>query len=247
MKKAFHFLLCAAFTTAALTAADLTIAFQSKGAAKAEGVETHYYSSTHHRSNNEASKMDNLVDYQSLTSYTIDHGKKLIQKLAFEDAIAAMESMSADMPEGVSAMMGGLFGDPNSCKVEETGSEVVAGRKCKKYKITVGKLQFESSNDPTLLPPVPAASFAKMMKAKGALSAAMGPMGKSMARLYEEMSKIKGIALKTRMSGFMGMNVATEATKVVEGPIPASVFALPAGYKTEDTGKQLREAKSKKR
>ena len=60
----------------------------------------------------------------------------------------------------------------------------------------------------------------------------MGPMGKSMAKLYEELSKIKGLALKTNLSGFMGMKAATEATKVVEGPVPASVFALPTGYKT---------------
>lgn len=247
MKKTIKTILSVAFATAALAAGDLTIAFQSKGAGKGEGLETHYYSPTHHRTNNDVSKTDHLVDYQNLTSYTIDHGKKLIQKLTFEDAIAALESTSNDMPEGMSAMMGGLFGDPSNCKVEEVGTEVVAGRKCKKYKITVGKLLFESSNDPALVPPVPAASYAKMIKAQGALSAAMGPMGKSMAKLYEEMSKIKGLALKTHMSGFMGMKVATEATKVTEGPIPASVFALPTGYKTEDMGKQLKDPKSKKR
>lgn len=245
MKKAITFLSAALFAVTALSAGDLTITFQSK-TAKTEGIETHYYSATHHRTNNEASKVDSLVDYQSLTTYTIDHNKKLIQKLTFEDAIAAMESTQSEMPEGMSAMMGGVFGDPSNCKVEELGSDVVAGRKCKKYKITVGKIVFETSNDPSLLPPVPAASFAKMMKAKGALSAAMGPMGKSMAKLYEELSKIKGLALKTNMSGFMGMKVATEATKVAEGPIPASVFALPAGYKTEDLGKQLRDPKAKK-
>ncbi|MBK8793552.1 MAG: hypothetical protein IPN59_10455 [Holophaga sp.] len=245
MKNAMRFLFAALFAVGSLTAADLTITFQSK-AAKTEGLETHYYSATHHRTNNEATKTDSLVDYQSLTTYTINHDKKLIQKLSFEDALAAMESAQSDMPEGMSAMMGGLFGDPSNCKVEELGSEVVAGRKCKKYKITVGKILFESSNDPTLVPPVPAASFAKMMKAKGALTLAMGPMGKSMAKLYEELSKIKGLALKTNMSGFMGMKAATEATKVVEGPVPASVFALPTGYKTEDLGKQMRESKAKK-
>jgi len=243
MKNAMKLLLPLVFATTAAIAGDLTITFQSKGAAKTEGTETHYYSATHHRTNNDASNIDTLVDYQSLTTYTINHGKKLIQKLSLEDALASMESVQAEMPEGMGAMMGGLFGDPSNCKVEEVGSEVITGRKCKKYKITVGKIIFESSNDPTLVPPVSAASYAKMLKAKGALSAAMGPIGKSMAKLYEEMSKIKGLALKTHMSGFMGMNIATEAIKVSEGAIPVSIFALPAGYKTEDQGKQLKGKK----
>ena len=249
MKKTMKLLLAAGLAAVSLCAGDLTIAFNSKGrgpmGGKTDGVETHYYGSKFQRVNNEGSRIDTLVDYQTLTTYTINHGKKLIQKMSLEDAMAALESMQSQMPEGMGAMMGALFGDPSNFKVEELGQETVAARNCKKYKITVGKLIFQSSNDPTLIPPVPPASFAKMLKAKGALSAAMGPMGKSMARLYEEMSKIKGLALKTNMSGFMGINASTEATKISEGPIPASVFSLPTGYKTEDLGKQMREQAAK--
>jgi len=249
MKKAMKFVLASLLATAALWAGDLTIAFSSKGkgpmGTKTDGVETHYYSSKFQRTNNEGSKIDTLIDYQTLTTYTINHSKKLTQKLSFDDAMAAMEGMQTQMPEGMGAMMGAFFGDPNNFKVEELGSEVVAGRNCKKYKITVGKMVFESSNDPSLVPPVPAANYAKMVKAKGAISAAAGPMGKTMARLYEEMSKIKGLALKTNMTGFMGINASTEATKVSEGPIPAATFELPAAYKVEDLGKQLREQVAK--
>jgi hypothetical protein len=245
MKKTIKLALVSVLATAALWAGDLTIGFNSKGkgpmGVKTDGVETHYYSSKFQRINNEGSKIDTLIDYQTLTTYTINHSKKLTQKLSFEDAMAAMEGMQSQMPEGMGAMMGAFFGDPNNFKVEELGSETVVGRNCKKYKITVGKMVFESSNDPSLVPPIPAANFAKMVKAKGALTAAAGPMGKTMARLYEEMSKIRGLALKTSMSGFMGLNANTEATKITEGPIPAAVFELPAGYKVEDLGKQLRE------
>jgi hypothetical protein len=251
MKKTVKLLLTAGLTAISLYAGDLTIAYNSKGkgpgGGKTDGGEIHYYSSKFQRTNNEGSKTDSLVDYQTLTTYTINHAKKLIQKLTFEDAMAAMEGMQSQMPEGMGAMMGSFFGDPNNFKVEDLGKETVAGRNCKKYKITVGKMVFESSNDPTLVPPVPAANYAKMIKAKGALSAAAGPMGKTMARLYEEMSKIKGLALKTNMSGFMGINASTEATKVTEGPIPAVTFELPSGYKTEDLGKKLREEAAKGR
>jgi hypothetical protein len=249
MKKTIRLLLSVCLAAVSLAATDLTIAFTSKGkgpmGGKTDGVETHYYSPKFQRINNEGSKIDTLVDYQTLTTYTINHGKKTIQKMSFEDAMAAMESMQAQMPEGMGAMMGAFFGDPNNFKVEEQGQETIIGRVCKKYRITVGKMVFDSSNDPTLAPPIPAASYAKMIKAKGALSAAMGPMGKSMARLYEEMSKIKGLALKTNMTGLMGINVSTEATKVTEGPIPASVFEMPSGYAMEDMGKKLREQAAK--
>jgi len=251
MKKTIQLLLAATAAVVSMYAGDLTIAFNSKGkgpmGTKTDGIETHYYSSKFQRINNAGSKIDTLVDYQTLTTYTINHSKKLVQKMSFDDAMAAMEAMQTQMPEGLGAMMGSFFGDPNNFKVEELGKDVIIERNCKKHKITVGKMVFESSNDPSLVPPIPATSFAKMMKAKGALTAAAGPMGKSMARLYEEMSKIKGLALKTNMSGFMGINVSTEATHVAEGPIAAAVFELPAGYKMEDLGKQLREQAGKGR
>jgi hypothetical protein len=45
--------------------------------------------------------------------------------------------------------------------------------------------------------------------------------------------------LKTHLTGLMGMDSATEATEVKTSDIPASVFTLPVGYKTEDQGKKL--------
>ena len=71
----------------------------------------------------------------------------------------------------------------------------------------------------------------------------MGPMGKAWVKYYEELSKIKGIALKNHMKtgGMLSMDSTQEATKVVEGPIPAGTFKLPEGYKMEDMGKKLRQ------
>jgi hypothetical protein len=45
--------------------------------------------------------------------------------------------------------------------------------------------------------------------------------------------------LKMHMTGFMGMDSAQEATEVKTSAIPASVFALPEGYTTEDVGKKM--------
>jgi hypothetical protein len=81
------------------------------------------------------------------------------------------------------------------------------------------------------------AAFAKFAKLRGNMYA--GPAGASMKKMTEELGKLQGMALKTHMKGFMGTESTTEATEVKTSAIPASVFALPAGYKTEDTGKKM--------
>ena len=229
-------------------AGDLTITMNSHGkgpmGSGSSGVQMHYYSSKFMRMNDATNQRDTLMDYGTMTSYTIDHKKKLIQKMRFEDAIDAMNSMPSEGKESMSQMMAMMFGDPNNFKVTEEGKDTVAGRSCTKYKIMVGKLVMEMSNDLSLKMPMPEASYQKMIKMRGAMMAAV-PSGKAFVRLYEEMSKIKGLTLKSHMTGMMGMDVSTEATAVKEGPIPASVFVLPAGYKMEDMGAKLKAEMAK--
>lgn len=232
-------------------AGDLTIEMTSKGkgpmGSGSSGKQVQYFSAKAHRTNSESSQTDTMVDYGDMITYIINHKKKTISKMSLEDAMAAMENANQQMPEGMAGMMNAMFGDPDQFKVEELGNETVAGRTCKKYRITVGKMIMETSNDPTLKPPMPEVSYAKMLKAQGAMMAAAGPSAKIFTRLYSEMSKIKGIALKTHMTGLMGMDASTEAVSVKEGSIPASVFALPEGYQMEDLGKKMKEQMAKRR
>lgn len=234
----------------ALFAGDLTITMKNHGSGPMGGgkdsVQTHYYSAKFVRMNDPGSQMDTLMDYGTMTSYTINHKKRLIEKMAFQDAMDAMNEAQQQNPEGMSAMMNMMFGDPNNFKVTPEGKDTVAGRSCDKFKITVGKIVMETSNDPSLKMPMPEASYQKMIKMRGAMMAAM-PQGKGFIRLYEEMSKIKGLALKTHMSGMMGMDVRQEATAVKEGPIDPSVFALPSGYQMEDMGAKLKAQMAKQR
>lgn len=234
--------------SAAAFAGDLTITMSTHGrgamGASASGVQTHYYSAKFMRVNDPANQMDTLMDYGTMTNYIINHKKKLIQKMSFEDAVEVMNHASQQNPEGMSAMMNMMFGDPNNFKVTEEGKDTVAGRACNKYKIMVGKIVMEMSNDPTLKMPMPEASYAKMVKMRGAMMAAI-PQGKGFIRLYEEMSKIKGVSLKTHMSGMMGMDTVQEATTVKEGAIDASVFALPSGYEMEDLGAKMKAQMAK--
>ena len=234
-----------------LSAADLTIQFKSNAKAMmgmgGEGTETHYYSPDYHMVRNEKERRDTMVDFKEGVSYTIDHKKKVITKVTFEDAMAALDALNAGPAKEMPAMLAGMFGDPNDCKVVKGEKETVAGHVCQDWSIKVGKLGMDLAADPALKMPMPDASYAKMMSTRAAQFAKAGPMGASMKRLFEEMGKIKGIPLKTHMTGFMGMDTSTEATKVDVGPIPAGTFALPAGYKLEDAGKKMREEAAKAR
>jgi hypothetical protein len=232
--------------SSAAIAGDLTITMNThgKGMGSSNSVQTHYYSSKFMRMNDPGTQQDTLMDYGTMTSYIINHKKKLIQKMTFQDAVDAMNEASSQNQEGMSAMMNMMFGDPNNFKVTEEGKDTVAGRSCNKYKIIVGNLVMELSNDPALKMPMPEVSYQKMIQMRGAMMAAM-PSGKAFARLYEEMSKIKGFTLKSHMSGFVGMDTLSEATAVKEGPIDPSVFVLPTGYAMEDLGAKMKAQMAK--
>ncbi len=225
-------------SAAFLMAGDLTITMTGKGKYN-DGIQTHYWSTKSMRINNPGSKRDTLVDYVNGVNYTIDHEKKVIQKLSWDDLETAMEGMSEqfkNLPPQVLAMMPG--GGGGEVVVEDEGKEVVAGRTCRKWKITMGKTVMETSNDASLRPPMPAASYTRFLRLKN-LVGAMGPAAMSMKKFGEELAKVQGMALKTRSVMPMVGEVSTEATEVKEGPIPESVFALPTGYKMEDQGAKL--------
>lgn len=232
-----------------LPAADLAITFSSKskvmlGSAR-NATEIHYYSATRQLTQGVDSRLDQLVDYQEGISYLIDHKKKTIEKISFDDAAAALDSLKQASGGGGKGIMASMFGDPNDCKVEKTGVEKVAGRTCQDWHITVGKLVMDLSADPTLRLPIQDAAYARMVRTRAAQFAKAGPMGATYKRLFEEMAKIKGVPLKTHMSGLMGMDVATEAVKIETAPIPAATFNLPEGYKMEDLGKKLQQQLAK--
>ena len=234
--------------SAAAFAGDLTITMnsQAKGpmGSGSSGVQTHYYSAKFMRMNDPSAQRDTLMDYGTMTNYIIDHKKKLIQKMTLQDAMDMMNQASSQNSEGMSEMMKKMFGDPNDFKVTEEGQETIAGHNCNKYKITVANLMMEMSNDPTLKRPMPEESYQQMLKIRGAAQAAT-PAGKSYARLYEEMAKIKGFTLKSHMTAMMGMDIQTVATAVKEGAIDPSVFALPSGYQMEDLGAKLKAQMAK--
>lgn len=243
MKLRLIFALAATLAFGALSASDLTLTFTTtaKGLGGGGGTEVHSYSQGFFLNRNVEQKRDSLVDFQQGISYSIDHKKKTIQMMRMADALAALEGLNQAQPEGIGAFMGKMFGDPNDIKVEKMEKEKILDRDCQRYQITVGKLVYSISTDPTLKLPMTEASYARMIQTQAAAFAKAGPMGASFKHLYEELAKIKGVPLKTQMKGFMGMSSSSEATRIDQAPIPASLFTLPADYKLEDMGKKLRE------
>jgi hypothetical protein len=220
-------------------ASDLTITSQvtGKGAFAKDGGQVQYFSASKMRVNHAASKIDAFVDYGQEVIYTIDHNKKVITKLTFKDmqeAMQAMEDQMAGMPEMVTRMM---FGDISEVKVEQLGPDTVIGRPCKKVRITLGKMIEEMSVDPSLQ--VPVKDYAKAMSM---LNRMPGQAGTLFKRLYEETARLKGVPLRTHISGLMGMDVTTEATAVATTPIPEATWALPADYAVKDGGKEMKGA-----
>lgn len=238
MKFTAKVLLACALSAVTALAGDLAITFKTgkAGAGKA----TQYFSAKFQRHNDESNRVDSLVDYDKGTMYMIDHKGKKVQKVTFEELAEMVEKMNQQMGGMMGAMMGSMFGNADNAKVEDMGAEVVAGRTCAKYRITVGKLVQEVSADPSLKLPADPATLAKATKLQTLLKG-MGPAAKVMTKLGEELAKIKGVHLKTKVSGFMGQEVVQEATEVKQGPLPASVFSLPGDYKVESLAEKMKK------
>lgn len=250
MKVSLRWTLALLATTVQVLAGDLTIVSRNSGKFN-DGTSTQYYSTWFQRHNHEGTRTDNLTDFKAGIMYTIKHKDKKIEKMSFDDLAAAAEAMEAQMAKMKEQMANmpaflknAMGGDADNFTVDEVGKDTVADRKCRVYKITVGKLEMELANDPSLTLPISPDAYARFGRLRG-LSMGGGMGAGAYKRLYEEMSKLKGVPLRTRTTFPIIGQLTSEAIEVKEGAIPASVFALPEGYKVEDTGAKLREQAAK--
>lgn len=242
MRQATGLALALCATALSLCGADLTIVYKNKSKGfgmKQESLVTHHYTAQFHKSIDPDSQEDSLVDYAKGIVYTIKHKDKKIEKASFEDMMVAAENAKkqmenmGDVPGFLKGMLGTTEG---TVKVEKLGTDKVAGRTCNRFKLSLGKTIQEVSMDESLAIPVDAKAYARHLRLKAFAVPGMG----NLAKIYEELAKLKGISLRNKMKGFMGVDIEQEATEVSQSAIPASTFTLPANYKTEDVGKKLR-------
>jgi hypothetical protein len=262
-------LLCFVVSALDLGAEDLKITYKTVDSiisADGDGRNTRidkqvdYHSERYMRSNGEKEKKDTLVDYKENVSYEIDHKNMVINMTTIEDVQKAMDLMAAklkELKEGIGSaksdkqteLLMSLLGDDGGAKAnaKNKGKEKVAGRACEKWDVSVEQFTARVSADPSLLSPAPADALERAQKLEIGEMLMMFPG--SFRVFFDEVSKIKGIPLKLDMViplGPITMRSSRQATEVVVGPIPATVFELPKGYKQLNAGqenlKQLEKA-----
>ena len=78
--------------------------------------------------------------------------------------------------------------------------------------------------------------------------ASMGPMAQGFKDMQEKMKDMKGLPLATTNSTNVMGKTSTdsqEVTEIKKGPIPASAWVIPAGYKQVDSpmSRMIKQAK----
>jgi hypothetical protein len=226
---------CALAAAPVLAAAeDLTIVSTVTGGPKGETkTSTQYLGATKVRTSD--GENDTIMDVATGKITVIDHRKKEYYEFTREDMDAATRKMQESMknlpPAFADKMMGGSLPD---VKVEKTGApRKVAGYDCDTYAVSMGEnFKYEVCTTTAIQPP---AQYFDALKGRYAM---MGPMARRFEKLFDEMKKIKGfpIAMNSTvaMMGFK-QEVRSEATEIKKGPIAASAFEVPAGYKKQES------------
>ena len=170
---------------------------------------------------------DTIIDYATGTITFVEHKKKRYWQTTGEEMRAQFAELSAMLEQN--PVLAKMFGQAAEAEVEKLGSRTVAGHECDDYRVTVGEAySFDVCAARALQPDV------DVHAARRVFAANMGPMAGKMSKLFDELAKIKGLALASTMKiNVMGANIAvtTEATEVKVGGLGDDVFALPAGYK----------------
>lgn len=148
-----------------------------------------------------------------------------------------MKNMSPEMQKRMQDMMGGMM----AVTVTKTGtSRTVAGYHCDNWTVTIGQISKTEECLTTELkfPPQTYDRYKSYMDSMKSMMASMGPMAKNFDSMREQMAKLKGFPVATTSStSIMGhaSSSTSEVTEVKRGPIPASAWAIPAGYKQVDS------------
>jgi len=154
-------------------------------------------------------------------AYRLDPVERTSEKVDLE-ALRAQSKTDA-------ALAGELMGasEPGSVRVSELPGKTIAGYRCRGYRLKAGSAVIDVYTSTAV--PVSMETFAGFLEWTGAADALAG--------LWDEMRKLPGFPLETRavvnVLGEPHETVST-VTKVQVGPVPAALFAPPAGYRQRD-------------
>jgi hypothetical protein len=227
------FLAAAAVAGSAQAATDdLTIVSTVNAGKGAPLTSTQYVSTGRIRTS--SGESDTIFDAGTGRVVILNNKKKEYFEFTREELAEAMGGFEAQMQSAgplMEKMMGGPLGEVT---LRKTGaSRKVAGYACDEYTVAMGdSLRYDVCAAPALQPPQ---HYFDALKSP---FAAMGPMARRFDRVFEEMKKIKGfpVAMSSTIKIMtVRSDMKSEATEIKKGPVPASVFEIPAGYKKKDS------------
>jgi uncharacterized protein DUF4412 len=249
---------------ASALADDLTIVSKVMKDGRPSGTSVSYLSSDHLRMGQDDGK-ESIVDFKAGRMITLDNAAKTYYVITRHDldAMAAkmkeqmnspemkksqeqMKNLSPEDRERMNAAMGTMF----EFDVQRMGtSRRIAGYTCEDWKITIGVFsKTEECLTRDLQFPAQAwdmyKTFAESMKS---MMAAMGPMAANMEKMQEKFKSMKGYPLAaTTTVNIMGNTTTTEreVTEIKRGPIPASLWEIPAGYRKVDNPMEKMSSRS---
>lgn len=204
---------------------DLTVVSKTTVGDRA-GTSTQYMTSTKSRSTD--GQTDSIVEFSTGRFVFIDHNTKEYWESSTQEMAAYFDKAEQSMKGN--PMFESMFGGPDDVVIEKgKGSRKIIGYDCDEYTMKMGSaLVFELCAAKGLEAP------ARYFEGRKASFAAMGPMGKRYAKMFDEMKKIKGYPLSVAIDldmGAMKQHTLSEATEIKKSPIPASTFEIPAGYR----------------
>ena len=155
---------------------------------------------------------DTIVDFGSGRLVIINEKKKEYYETSMQEMAAAMQKMQQDL---AGSPMASMFGKVEDVKVVKgTEPKKIAGYDTEHWIMSMGEgLRFDVWSAPALEVPT------QYYEARKSLYAAMGPIGQKFQKMFDEMRKVKGFPLATRVSAkimMVKMDTLTEATDVTE-------------------------------
>jgi hypothetical protein len=204
---------------------ELTIVSRTTLNDRAPTTTTQYIGQSRIRSSD--GENDTIMDVAGGRFIVVNHQKKEFYEFTDADLKAAMQKFEAQMSGPMAGMMEKMMGGPvGEVKVVKGASRKVAGYDCTDYTLTMGdNMSYQICATQALALPT---QYYDALKTRYQM---MGPMGRRFGKMYDAMKEIKGFPIAVKA---FKVRSSSEATEIKKGPIPASAFEVPAGYKKKD-------------
>jgi hypothetical protein len=232
------FVLAAGTAGAAAASDDLTIVSKHTHDGKPAGTSTSYLASDHVRMAREEGN-ETIVDLKTGVMTTLDGKKKTYYTVTKQDieqmAVKMKERMNTPEMKKAMEMMGSMASGM-AMDVKKTGTtRKIAGYGCQEWAITMGAMSTikECVSTELQYPAHAFDAYKEFSEGMKNMMGAFGPMAKAGAEFAEKMKNVKGFPVASSTVVDVMGNKSTIETEVIEvrrGPIPASVWEIPAGY-----------------